>query len=42
MEILSRDIDVDAIDVEAGLMVLDAETASLDELVSAHSDKQII
>jgi DeoR family transcriptional regulator, fructose operon transcriptional repressor len=35
-------LGIDAIDVEAGLMAFDVETASLDYLVSMHSDKKII
>ncbi len=35
-------LGIDAIDVNAGLMVFDVETGNLDELVSAHSDKKFI
>lgn len=35
-------LGIDAIDVNAGLMVFDVETGNLDELVSAHSDTKYI
>jgi len=35
-------LGIDAIDVEAGLMAFDIETASLDDLVSTHSDTKFI